>query len=275
MKVLFVYPNITGHESPHQGLMSVSSYLKKHGHTTCLIDFTFGDSQSYLLDKAVAFEPDLIGFTATSGMFRAASEFAAALKSKLHIPILFGGPHATVVPEKVIQDKSVDIVCINEGEDALVELLSRIADKEDYTNIRNLWVKRNGTIHRNPVRILISDLDTLPFPDYELFNIERYLESRNGAFDMITGRGCPFPCSYCINYELQQIQGQKGKQFSRKHSTDYVMRLISSMKQSYPINFIAFEDDLFTMNIDWLAEFCKKYKTHFPNIHFSCNPLVL
>lgn len=274
MKILFVYPNITGHESPQQGLMSISAHLKKHGHITSLIDFTFGDSSSSVLLKAIKFEPDIIGFTATSGMFKAAIEFATSLKNKLSSPIIFGGPHATVVPEKVLKEGCVDMVCINEGEEAIEELLSRIANKEDYTDVRNIWVKRNGAVYKNPVRPLIADLDQLPFPDYGLFDIELYLKSNNGSFDMLTGRGCPFPCSYCINYEIQQIQGQKGKQYLRKHSVDYVMRLITTVTQAYPIKFLCFEDDLFTMYRDWIIEFSKEYKTKFSDIPFGCNNRV-
>ena len=275
MRVLFVYPNITGHESTHQGLMSISAFLKKHGHITSLIDFTFSESPSLMISKVVKFEPDLIGFTSTSGMFRAAIEFANDLKEKLPVPIIFGGPHATVVPEKVLKEKAVDIVCINEGEEPLQELLTRIKVKEDFINIKNLWVKHNSTIYRNHVRPLLTHLDKLPFPDFKLFDMGRYLQARNGAIDIITGRGCPFQCSYCINYKLQQIQGQRGKHYTRSHSVDYIIRHISTVKQVYPIvNFISFEDDLFTTDKDWLIEFCHTYKSHFPDIHFSCNTRV-
>lgn len=275
MKVLFVYPNITGHESPHQGLMSLSGFLRFHGHETALIDFTFGASRSSMLANALRFEPDLIGFTSTSGMFKAAMQLARALKKEMPAtPIVFGGPHPTVSPQTVMKEQSVDIVCINEGEEALKDLLDRMAAGDKYFDIEGLWVKQDGTVHKNKVRRLIEDLDTLPFPDYGLFDVERYLQAKNGVFDVITGRGCPYPCSYCINHEIQQIQGQKGKQYMRKHSVDYVMRLLKSVREKYEVTFIAFEDDLFTMYRDWLEEFCKSFKSEFHDLFFSCNHRV-
>lgn len=274
MRVLLVYPNITGHESTHQGLMSISAYLQQQQHTISLIDFTLSKSTSSHLSKVIKFKPDLVGFTATSGMFKPAIEFASLIKTKISVPIIFGGPHATVVPENVIKEQAVDIICINEGEEASRELLHRMANGEDYLNIQNLWVKQNSTIYKNPVRPLISDLDTLPFPHYDLFDMETYLSVRNGAIDMITGRGCPYQCTYCINHEIQQIQCQKGKEFIRKNSVDYVIQHIASVINKYHVRFIAFEDDLFTMHKEWVIEFSKHYKKYFSHIPFSCNNRV-
>ncbi|HHL40762.1 MAG TPA: radical SAM protein [Deltaproteobacteria bacterium] len=271
MKVLFVYPNISGHEAPHQGLMALSGYLKQAGHETALVDFTFGDSQVRQLTRAVKFNPDMVAFTSTSGLFRFSVEFAGLLKERLKVPIIFGGSHATIAPDKVIAQDAIDMLCINEGEEAMAELLSRIEAGEDYRDIRNLWVKKDGQVYRNPVRPLIADLDSLPYPDFDLFDMERYLSVRNGTFHMITSRGCPFPCSYCINFELQRIQGQKGKDYLRKHSVDYIIGLISYVKARYPINMLAFEDDLFTMFEDWLSDFADKYRNAFPGLPFYCN----
>lgn len=271
MRVLFVYPNITGHESIQYGLMSLSACLKQDGHETGLIDFTFGEKPSYLLKQAVIFEPDLICFTGTSGMFRPAIEFAASLKERISKPIIFGGPHATVVPETVLKEEQIDMVCISEGEEALKELIEKMAAQEDYFHIKNIWVKDDGKIYRNPVRPLLADLDCLPFPDFELFDMEKYLEARRGTVDLFSGRGCPFKCSYCINHKLQEIQGQQGKRYVRKHSVNYIIKLIKSLIKKYSIESIDFEDDIFLIYKDWILEFCHEFKYNFPQLRFSCS----
>jgi radical SAM superfamily enzyme YgiQ (UPF0313 family) len=269
--ILFVYPNQTGHESPHQGIMFLSSYLKQHGYETSLIDFTFYESPERLVSQAVKLDPDLICVTATSNMFKPAVEFCALIKEKLSAPIIFGGTHATVAPDKALEYPQVDMVCISDGEDALLELVKRIKNNESYTDIPNLIVKKNGKLFKNKILPLNPDLDRLPFPDFELFDMERYLEARDFTIDLITGRGCPFRCSYCINYEMQRLHSQWGMKYVRRHSVTYVMDLIRKTLDKYPIKFISFEDDLFTMNKPWLADFCKEFKGDFPEMHFCCN----
>jgi anaerobic magnesium-protoporphyrin IX monomethyl ester cyclase len=273
MRVLFVYPNITGHESVHQGLMSLSACLKKSGHTVSLIDFSFGASKSNILFKAARFQPDLVAITATSGMFNAAIDFSKRLKKTLAVPVVFGGVHPTVCPDEAIRNDALDIVCLSEGEGALLELVERMEAKEDYSGIKNLWVKKNGRIHRNLLRPLITDLDSLPFPDFDLFDMDSYLDVRNGSIDIITGRGCPFKCTYCVNPKLRGLHNQD-RRYARKHSVEYVIGLIKHVRKKYSINFISFEDDLFTMSKHWLASFCSQYGALFGNIGFSCNARV-
>ena len=271
MKVLFVYYNITGHESTHQGLMSLSSYVKQLGHETGLLDFTFGPNPGKMIRRAKRFQPDIVAFTALSGTFDASIEFARDLKKELRVPVVFGGIHPTLCPQETIVKDCVDIVCVGEGEKALSKLLQRMKEGEHYSDIPSLWVKdSNGSIVKNNPDELIKDLDTLPFPDFDLFDIEAFLEARDGSLDVISGRGCPFQCSYCANHGMQKIYNRFGREFTRKHSADYTINLLKHARDKYPVNFFSFEDDLFTFYKDWLISFCERYKREI-GIPFSCN----
>lgn len=274
MKILFIYPNITGHENISLGLASLSSYLKKEGHETDLVDFTWGISIVDCINKVKKSKPDIIGFSVLSGEFLFSLQVARELKKNFHIPIIFGGVHPTVAPEETIRQEDVDMICIGEGELALAQLLNNMEKGEEIFHIANFWFKNNGTIIQNPVRPLIQDLDSLPYPDRELFNYSRYMEATSGTADVISGRGCPFSCTYCINHFLQKLyHEEKGKRFLRRHSVDYILGEISFLVQKYSVKHINFEDDLFTLDKKWLREFSEKYPRKF-NIPFSCNARV-
>ena len=112
---------------------------------------------------------DLIGFSVISDTYGWACQIAGELIKRIDIPVIFGGIHPTSVPDIVIKEDFVDYVCAGEGEEAMVELCDALQQGKDTTSIRNVWTKRNGRIIKNPLRPLISDLDSLPFPDKELY----------------------------------------------------------------------------------------------------------
>ena len=77
----------------------------------------------------------------------------------------------------------------------------------------------------------------------------------------ITGRGCPYPCTYCFNYSFKEMYRGKGK-FLRRVKVDYIIDEISRVKSQYPLQFIKFYDDIFAFPKDsWLKEFVEKYKS--------------
>src|SRR5271157_3313484 len=84
------------------------------------------------------------------------------------IPIIAVGTYATLYPE-VLEQSSADILCRGESEYALRDLFTRMRDGDDYSDVQNLWIKRDGQILKNPMRPLLCNLDELPIPDRELY----------------------------------------------------------------------------------------------------------
>lgn len=258
MKVLFVYPNII--ESPKDislGIAYLSAILKQAGHKTDLIDSTFGMTDEEIIEKANSFKPDLIAVTAASNDFHHAIHIAEILKKNSNAPIICGGYHPTIAPEEVISKEYFDIICIGEGEFALLELLNSLENGEKKTDIKNLWFKSDGKIIKNDLRPWITNLDDLPFPDREIFDYEKYLEWHHNTANFISGRGCPFDCIYCINHFLKTINKPP---YVRFRSVDNVMAEIKDAMKKYPqITSIEFYDDTFTLNPNRVNEFCEKY----------------
>lgn len=253
------------------GIAYVSACLKARGHSTYLVDYTWGGR---IKDTALAvdkFAPNLVAFSVRTGEFVFCLKIARILKEQFgrEIKIIFGGVHPTVAPEEVIGKDCVDLVCVGEGEGAMVELCQKMEKKERIDHIKNIWVKENGMIKRNGVRDLIEDLDEIPFPDRDIFDIGRYISSRDGVIDMIVTRGCPYQCTYCINPILQNLYKRKGK-FVRRRSVNNVINEISEIYKKYKIKHISFQDDIFASSLEWLREFREKFP-RYSNLDFSCN----
>jgi len=272
MRTLFVYPNLMKQEFISMGIAYLSAILKANGHKTALLDMTFGVSNKKIIKKIRRFKPDIVGFSVRSGELNYSLKLADFIKQNFGIPIIFGGVGPTVEPLKVIREESVDMICIGEGEFALLELLNKIEENKRIEKTKNIWIKKEGRIITNPVRPLVEDLDLLPFPDRKVFNFRKYLEARSGVVDFIVSRGCPFNCSYCVNPVLKKLYSGKGK-FVRFRSPQNVFEEIDNVNKKYKIRLIDFQDDVFTSNFPWLKEFCKEYPKLF-DIPFRCNAHV-
>jgi len=165
------------------------------------IDFKKTDMTDDYLKMVEEYKPNLIGLSAVSLTYKMGLSLISA-SFDFHIPTIIGGVHATVCPDEVVKEKCVDIVCIGEGEQALLELCQRMDKEDDYSDIRNLWVKKDGKIIKNPPRPPI-DINILPFQDWELFDKKRKWKPMGNEINITAcvelNRGCPFSCTYCTN----------------------------------------------------------------------------
>ena len=273
MNVVFVQSE---HESLAIGIFS--SLLKAQGHTVSLVYDTrlfdcmemqnkllnrLFDVKKQLIDEIVSLKPDLIAFSVLTDEYQWALGMAKRIKQRVNTPIIFGGLHPTICPEEVIEQDCVDIVCVGEGERAMLELTENIELLTSTKRcIKNLWFKDK----RNESAQLINNLDNLPFPDKRLF----YNKQPNitGNYGILTSRGCPFNCTYCASEVLNRIAGNG---YLRRRSPQNVIDELVYVKANvgYKIKVIAFWDDTFTYDIEWLKEFLVLYKEKI-NIPFHC-----
>ncbi len=248
------------------GLTHLSSVLKKAGHQVDLVIATHQDP----IQAAREFKPQIVGYTIYTGLHRYYLELNRAIKEALGGKVLsvFGGPHATFFPE-VIEEEGVDGVCIGEGEEAMVDLANALEGGGDYLSIPNWWFKRDGEIIRNPLRPLLEDLDSLPFPDRELFYSKDAFSRESGLKHFISSRGCPYRCSYCYNQAFNEIYRGLGK-IVRHRSVDNVLEELKWVRSKYPLRFVVFLDDLFIWPLKWVEEFAEKYPREI-GLPFFCN----
>lgn len=267
-----------------QGIRTISAVLKKAGHSVNLVFMALSEdySKNYSENELKQLEricqgSKLIGIASYASTARRASRIIRYLK-RLGIPIVYGGVHATISPESCIKD--ADIVCVGEGEEAVVELAGAIEKNKSIKKIKNLWIKKQGEIIKNPVREIIDDVDSLPFPD---FDIESHyiLEKRRirkfreadlaGQIFFLTGRGCPYGCDYCSNSFFNELYKGKRKKILRWHSPEYIIEGILYMKRKFPnLSYFDIRDDTFSLRpIADIKRFCELYKQKV-KIRFKC-----
>ncbi|MCC7413253.1 MAG: B12-binding domain-containing radical SAM protein [Gammaproteobacteria bacterium] len=178
------------------------------------------------------------------------------------IPTIVGGAYATFAPDIVMRRPAVDMVCVGEGELALPELCRRMRAGADHTDIRNLWVKHDGRLYKNPMRAGV-DMRELPFQDWEVYDRRRFWKpmggkiSVTGTFEM--NRGCPYTCTYCINSGLNLLYADHGGYY-REQDIDRLVDEMVEKKERYNLGFVYLVAESFlTTNRKRVERFGQRY----------------
>jgi radical SAM superfamily enzyme YgiQ (UPF0313 family) len=246
------------------GVMSLSATLKANNHE---VEVVIGNKNE-ILNSVIESRPDLIAFSAMTIQHNWVSEMADYIKKAgIKTPIIVGGPHVTFFPE-MIDDPSIDIICIGEGEYPLLDLVNALDKGEDISRIENLWVKQDGKVVKNKLRPLVKDLDELEYPDRNLYGEHDYFKNTSNTIFMAS-RGCPYNCSFCFNKSWSNLYDKTGRKV-RLRSVDNVIDEINRVKDTHGIDLIMFTDSTFNINKKWLLKFLEVY-TDKVKLPFSCN----
>ncbi len=268
MKMRIVFPYIG---SENLGICYLSGMLKAHGYETMLaFEPSLFDDTKFLhlpiiprlfhynekfADHIVRMKPQVLAFSVFSMNYLWALDIARRVKKKLEVVTVFGGVHVQAVPQRVLANTQVDYVILGEGEYALLEFVQSLEKGEVDLSIRNLGYRRNGEMHFNPVRPLMENLDELPLPDREMFApVEDY---KTGIL-YLCGRGCAFSCSFCCNAMIRQ-QFPNPAKYVRMQSVERCIKELAMLKERYAPGSFQLQDDVFTLNKQWLKEFCARY----------------
>ena len=268
MRVLFVYSDISGAEyygarKYYSGLGSLSAVLGDAGHETTLLYLQRPISPDAFVGQVEQAAPDLVAFSSTTHQYPHIEGYARHLKAaRPTLMTLCGGTHPTLVPDEVAVSAGFDAVCVGEGEFALRDLAEHLESGKDYAEIANLWVRRGDKIVRNRLRPLIPDLDALPYVDRELFDFDQMLAANDGWVDVMSGRGCPYNCSYCCNHGLREQYQGLGR-YVRFRSPEHIMGELRELRSRYAVKTINFQDDIFTLDKQWTLAFCQAYGGEF------------
>lgn len=258
---------------PPLGLGYLAAYLERDGHRVTIFDLGLEPNTPLTDDIAaiVATKPDLIGLTAMSTNYESALATARALRAQTDVPIVIGGPHATVLPQQVIREECFDYLVFGEGELTLAELAKAIAAEgprpatATLRGILGIYFRIGEEIISTPERPLIRELDALPFPARHLFALSRYPLYTSDGQPMITilsSRGCPYNCSYCF-------KGIVGRTY-RQRSADNILAEIRDIIATYHIRNFYFIDDLFAINERRLRELTQRMIDEKLDIHWQC-----
>jgi anaerobic magnesium-protoporphyrin IX monomethyl ester cyclase len=199
MKVLLIYPRLHypgyGELQEPLGLLYIAASLEQSGFDVDLVDLTLAESHA-VLDEPLRYA-DVVGFGCSTALFgRALAALEYVRKLRPDVPVIIGGPHATALPEDVMQ-KGFDYGVIGEGEGTVVDLLTRMAKGKKPHGTPGIISRREGELVRGPARPFIKDLDSLPHPARHLVDYPFYFANGMLHIGMFISRGCPFQCAFC------------------------------------------------------------------------------
>ena len=290
MRVLFIYPNLYTQMGFNHGLASLSAVLKENGHETRLLNLNERlppiTTDEEIFQEVRNWGAGLIGFSCLTMQYREAVRIATFLRERARKagfrlpPLVVGGIHATMVPEDVMADGVWDHVGVGECEDALLTLVSRLEAGERPDDISNFlsWKggRRPAEAERAPVAAEhwvkntvgeFPDFANLPRPDYELFDTQRILDQKHGWFGLMTSRGCPYRCTYCLNHRIvDRYRDELGRavnrlNFFRFRTPEQMVEEIRWVVEHYDgIGTFILDDDLFTMNKEHAIAFAHAYR---------------
>jgi radical SAM superfamily enzyme YgiQ (UPF0313 family) len=257
---------------PPLGTLYAASYLRQHGYEVALFDTMLAGSEDEWAKALDAHQPqfavlyeDNFNYLSKMCLLRmreAAFKMIDMAKSR-GCTVILCGADATDHYETYLA-KGADYVLIGEGEETLVELLSQLSGGQDPSQIIGLATPQTQFVKR---RLDISDLDQLPFPAWDLVDVERYRAiwlQRHGYFsmNMVTTRGCPFHCNWCA----KPIWGQR----YHSRSPENVAAEMKWLKETYHPDHIWFADDILGLKPGWLPRFADALHAQGGLIPFKC-----
>jgi radical SAM superfamily enzyme YgiQ (UPF0313 family) len=248
-------------DSPILSMAVIAAGLLKNGHTVKILDLNLFDNvQEIILNEISSYCPEFVGITVVTPLFNEMVNICKLIKKyNPDIKIVIGGPHVSSLPEESLLNSEADIAVIGEGDFTIID----IVNNKNLKDIEGIAYKSDGEIKVNVRREQITNLDILPFPTWQLYDLNKYhtskLMSRKSPAGWIeTSRGCPFNCCYCNKSVF-------GRRFRAKSSE----RVLDEMQYMLDIGFreIHIADDMFTTDVNRVKEICDgiiKRKLKFP-----------
>jgi anaerobic magnesium-protoporphyrin IX monomethyl ester cyclase len=265
---------------PPLGTLYAASYLRQHGYEVALFDAMLAESEdewTKALDEhrpqyAILYE-DNFNYLSKMCLLRmreAAFRMIQMAKSRRCIVILCGADATDHYADYL--EKGADYVLIGEGEETLIELLSRSSAGKEPNDIPGLVTHHKAALGTGEAPFVtrrpdISNLDALPFPAWDLVDVEKYRaiwQKRHGYFsmNMVTTRGCPFHCNWCA----KPIWGQR----YHSRSPENVAAEMKWLKETYHPDHIWFADDILGLKPGWLPRFADAVHAQGSLIQFKC-----
>ena len=251
----------TGQPYAPLGTLYAAALMKENGFSVSLFDTMFAHHPDELLPFLERSRPDIFviyddGFNYLTKMcltnMREAAFTMIRLAKEWGSTVIVSGSDSTDRYEMYL-DKGADFILLGEGEMTLLELINALENNSsDFFGIEGLAFRHTNAVVKTPPRNVMKDLDALPFPAWDIIDMEPYRNmwlKQAGYFsmNMATTRGCPFKCNWCA----KPIYGNRYNSRSPQH----VVRELKMLKAKYNPDHIWFCDDIFGLKPGWVQEF--------------------
>ncbi len=260
---------------PPLGLLYLAAVLEDNGFEASVLDqpgqgLTIDETVNWILNE----NPDVLGFSTLASSGITAALISEKVKTiNPNIKVLFGNHYATFNAERILEKyPSVDVVVRGEGEKTIIELAECMTKNGDFASVRGITFRKNQSLVSTPDQALIQDLDSLPFPDRSLLDIEYHclIGGANVApkkfTGIVTSRGCVYHCRFC---NCTKLARNNWRPRSVKSTVEEL-----SLLESQGYKQIIFVDDSFTLNPKRAIEICKAIKKEKLDIEWICEGRV-
>ncbi|MFH1210769.1 MAG: radical SAM protein [archaeon] len=283
-KIVFLNPSLDGKYTklgdittvlPPVGICQLSSVVRDKYEPKIIDQFALRLDNEETVKRILDEDPAYLGVTSTTmNIFNAVSIADSVKKENPHIKIILGGAHLTTSPIETMQRfSSFDVGVYGEGELTLLELLDKIDKKKNINNVKGLVIKIGKKVFITERRPYISNLDTLPFPAYDLLPdlAKHYQPIADKMYKapttiVVTSRGCPGQCIFCEKSIFGNV--------CRANSAGYVVKLIKYLRDGFGINSLIFDEDNFLVFRRRLKEICEIMIKEKIDMPWSCSGRV-
>ena len=258
---------------PPLGTLYSVSFLREHGYSVDLFDTNLLDDPNkitrYLNEKKpkyfVLYDDGFNYLTkmCLTSMREAAFKMIRIAKS-FNCKVIVCSSDSTDHYDKYL-DKGADFIIQGEGELTLLELINTIEQQQPIENITGIVFRKEATTIVNPKRPVLKNLDDLPFPAWDLVDIERYKSiwkrsKQEFTLNIATTRGCPYKCNWCA----KPIYGNR----YNSHSPQYIVKHLKHLVNTYHVHRFWMCDDIFGLKPNWVQEFNAELKKEQLNISY-------
>jgi len=259
MKVCLLSPpyrsavkSVVGVSSPPLGLAYLASVLREKHEVKIVDSNAFNYNMEDVRMELKKFYPDVVGITSTTPSVPQAYKVAKIAKQvRDDCLVVLGGPHVSFLPVQTLKEcEYVDVVVKGEGEATIKELIEAIERRKTLKDVKGITFRKGNRIVDNPARSFIRNIDEIPFPSRDLLPMDRYHAYGVRYATVITSRGCPFRCCFCVSSRL----------FGgcwRARSPENVLEEIKIIYDEYKTRNIEFMDDTFTLNQKRAEKICE------------------
>jgi anaerobic magnesium-protoporphyrin IX monomethyl ester cyclase len=252
------------------GLAYLAAVIEKAGYELALIDCQALEIDHRMLGaKLASLKPDVVGITSVTPFIKSTLLAAQVAKENCpKAPVVLGGPHATFMDSQILNENSdVDIIVRGEGEETILELLPNLLRADNLSDVSGISFRNNGKVVRTANRPFIQNLDELPYPAYHYFALSKYQFFGRRILPILTSRGCPFQCSYCVSSRMV------GAAF-RARDPNKVVDELEWLKNEQKAGTFSFYDDAFTYDQQRAIKICEEIKKRRIGIPWDCQTRV-
>jgi len=270
--LLVVYDNGSYISWFPQGLAYIAAVCKRAGHDVVIYNQdVYHYPDAHLTEYLAGNRFDVVGVSVIAGyyQYRKLLKISDAINAVPERPFyIIGGHGPSPEPAYFLKKTRADMVIIGEGENTILEVIEALHEKKGFQDIKGIAYIENNRLVMTGRRPLIKDIDSIPFPAYEMFPMDHYtllrmpnIKGTERCIPVLSGRGCTFKCNFCYRMDTG----------FRPRSADSIIEEIKLLKKDYHVGYIAFSDELLMSSVKRTEELCRAFIKAKLNIRWDCN----